>query len=736
MPPPQNKSKSYKSVKLIKQKPPKKLDPKGKKKKDGQNGYLQQIQNGNFQEILHNLRMEMENLKLEYSKDEYKKVIFTSFIYGDGFNEVLEIIYDQDVNILMNALADKYNESRVYSLFSTPSTQAPLLKQKLRAEIHDHSLLFIVPNYDVALFLKQTCENMFTIEASDFLKDIINIFPGYRLIITQNNIEIGFIFIEISDSVNIELMNQYFKFQNKLNIDGFIATHYLMREMQVTYRDDLDRQYRFVKDYLFICYDILKHNNNFDIINFLTKVNEIFGPSSNTSLTQQYAFISSNIFTEMLSYLNPKDITLVNSGEKLQDYNELDTRLNSDTIEQKTSTFGDITLRCLLNHFIMYINNEILVKRNIGFASKSGGEVYRYYGLGDRTNDIDAKIFFNPLKRGETANAHKEAQKDILKAMFALREIIQRKSFNALEYDFEFEIFNATVRLQYRPVKDDCYYTRIRSILIEIANLKQRNADYLYENGGIRLFSLDWAFDLTVYIQSSFNGGSYYSYNSRATTSPLDVAFQPLPKFDYTQSPILQHNLTENVSINILSPQYLIADLELLLSLPERKHKNHKDIARKKYLEDNSKRGIVDTIGNQLSSLCDNGYIPPTRQEDNMLGPVESRYIELTRNLESALTSQKSIIDKSVELFEQYGLTLDMTDILPKDRAKTSFKKSVGTHDTKVIINGFGLEVLDDQNSPAISVGGSGYIKKKSRKRNKSKKRNKNRNRNKSRKRF
>jgi hypothetical protein len=272
--------------------------------------------------------------------------------------------------------------------------------------------------------------------------------------------------------------------------------------------------------------------------------------------------------------------------------------------------------------------------------------------------------------------------------------------------------------------------------LIEIANLKQRNADYLYENGGIRLFSLDWAFDLTVYIQSSFNGGSYYSYNSRATTSPLDVAFQPLPKFDYTQSPILQHNLTENVSINILSPQYLIADLELLLSLPERKHKNHKDIARKKYLEDNSKRGIVDTIGNQLSSLCDNGYIPPTRQEDNMLGPVESRYIELTRNLESALTSQKSIIDKSVELFEQYGLTLDMTDILPKDRAKTSFKKSVGTHDTKVIINGFGLEVLDDQNSPAISVGGSGYIKKKSRKRNKSKKRNKNRNRNKSRKRF
>ena len=107
--------------------------------------------------------------------------------------------------------------------------------------------------------------------------------------------------------------------------------------------------------------------------------------------------------------------------------------MNSDTIEQLDSDHT-ISMRCLLNHFIMFMNNRIYwvitEKMVLGLLRKAVVKYIAYYGLGDYTNDIDVKVFFyHYVDAKKLVNHYKDAQRNILSFMLALRYIIKNYNF-------------------------------------------------------------------------------------------------------------------------------------------------------------------------------------------------------------------------------------------------------------------------------------------------------------------
>ena len=593
--------------------------------------------------------LEQFNLIKNIIKINHNDEVFASLIYGDGFNEAM-------VPYLTSNTLFSFLHSLLFKRVNVES-----------AKLAVHSLLLIVKDDNSAELVMEICKHSFPdIVISRKLSDILNIFPGHRCMIKISGKIVGYIFIEISGKANIKLMNKKFKKDNRLTVPGFIATHYFMRNMTIYYEStESSNRYKNISDFLYICYDVLnKAPDIFSITDFLRSVYDIFSPVATVN-DPFYKFVSANILSEMLKYLNPPAVM---NGEKVL-FQNIEERMNSDTIEQFNSDHT-ISMRCLLNHFIMFMNNRIMGdhrKDGIGFVTKSGGEVYRYYGLGDYTNDIDVKVFFYQRRREEASETYKDAQRNILSFMLALRYIIKNYNFSELEYNVKLEFLGANMSLVYKPVQDGIFNTRVRSILIP-QDIQRRIHDHLHENKGIRLFSLDYILQLDMKIGNRTN---FVSLSTRSTTSPLDVAFQPLYRDgmnDKVKKNKLRHDVTDKLYMNILSKDYLLDDLKLLLHLPERAHKHHKDQERIKFLEEND--FINEENAHKLSSICsitDNNndiMIQYQRMSDILIQTYLDNQIEIEREMKN---------------FED-TLTDDIRNELVTTRYKTKYYKDQRIH--------------------------------------------------------
>ena len=612
------------------------------------------------------MKTRLNEIKNSLEMGEMGPNIFSTFIYGDGYNEALET-------------------------FSNINPEY--------VDVHVHSLLILLNDENNVEYVKEVVNN--TTGKNNWKSSnglVVNIFQGDTILIVENNNLIGAIFIEIHKDLNISLMNTCFKQDNKLTMEGFIGTNYFMRNMTIHYNDNKTDNNRplSINDLLFKAYDKLNSLERIDLIQYMKNITEIYRKCS-TYEDPFYRFVAGNILLEIVKYINPNasitppQLSTVRRAdvEQIEDtFDKAETILNSKTIEQ-TANYNknaNITLRCILNHFIMYMNNIILEEEKIGFATKSGGEVYRYYGMDEGyTNDIDSKIFFYCTNNYDMI---KEKQKQILITMLEMRTIISHCKFSKNTMFVDFTLFGNNISFTYKPLENTNYDTRVRSILIP--NKTEINEDdYLHENEGIRLFSLDFFYGLTVDINNNdFSNLVKYTLETRASAAPLDVAFQPLQKCSPKRQTVFRnenyndknekiknnkikiplsadnHDITNKhrLYMNILSIDYLIKDLTLLLHLPERAHKNEKDKARINFLSSITIGSVNEITEKKLNSLC--------------VENVYNLYDNLTYHYDSNKDEFESIYKEELEcllktLTDNERIPYDLTTTLSSKRYKT-----------------------------------------------------------------
>ena len=403
-------------------------------------------------------------------------------------------------------------------------------------------------------------------------------------------------------AINTYLTNTYLTISKNLfvlNIFGNIVFHLLLKYS--THDNDLHRYYDELYD---------KDTNTFKVdelklIQFLQDTNNIF-----SECHIYYRSISSNILKNMLQYFNPKisNVIPIKGVENIGNYNDIEQELNALCLEM---SFGKdtINLRCIFNMIILIINYTILDNNRLGICTKSGGEVYRYYGDPvTYTNDIDTKIFYSL----NSVEKIQKIQEHILELLIRLTYYIKKfehinnmiKRLNEKYIHFG----GLLIKLSFKPFKGDVD-TRVRSKLIS----------------DIRLFSLDVFIGITFEINkmNARNQETYidliykehndedietdnktsahsecffrqynqhlYSFDSYMVTSPLDIA--------NISTITSQQALTENFikyvdKMPILSKQYLIHDIEYLLTRTEREGKRQKDEHRLQFLKENLDKPI------------------------------------------------------------------------------------------------------------------------------------------------
>jgi hypothetical protein len=302
-----------------------------------------------------------------------------------------------------------------------------------------------------------------------------------------------------------------------------------------------------------------------------------------------YTFTAANILKNILSYANPpmenerpKSATPITPQEDdtadevappiyntadeppaplpSYTYDMIETEINALTLEASISVADSTNLRCLINSFITFINTVILRNNADGYCSKSGGEVYRYYGIKETiTNDIDTKIF---LTTKDPANILR-IKREILTAMLMMRYIIRNQQYirNLKIATKRCRVFNTDIEISYTSLPSSTYYfdSKVRSISIDIAKLKGTT------DKGIRLFSIDTFKQMNIKV-----GGSLILHGLHQS-SPLDIAIMPLGS---TYDPVMAEGMY------ILSTAYLLKDLKFLLKSAERQEKNAKDKVR------------------------------------------------------------------------------------------------------------------------------------------------------------
>lgn len=359
-----------------------------------------------------------------------------------------------------------------------------------------------------------------------------------------------------------------------------------------------------------------------DLIDFLKKTSDIF-----MRCHPFYKYISGNLLKDMLSFCNPSMTSMdemSGSPAYFNSYNDLESELNAlcletsignpDTIQFPTEEVSAAAaaaktipapplvktdnLRCILNMIIL-IFNAILTNNGVkGVCTKSGGEVYRYYG--DKipyTNDIDTKIFYS-------SSLNKEEKIDIQKNLILLLILLTiyiKNNNNIVNFIKRIQpkyihFGDLLIKASFETFKiggvETNYNTRVRSKFIS----------------GVRLFSIDvyigTIFELSetpIKIQAQYINEVYNSnpiidskrkylldrpihvINSYTTVAPLDVA--NINNMSYEEIMYKDYIVFVD-TMPILSKKYLIHDIQILLQRPERESKRDKDISRMNLLED------------------------------------------------------------------------------------------------------------------------------------------------------
>ena len=415
----------------------------------------------------------------------------------------------------------------------------------------------------------------------------------------KDNFNFYSISVEYDECFKIEIAIQTYLTKSKnnlfvLNIFGNIVFHLLLKYS--THDNDLNKYYDDLYD---------KYTNTFKVdepklIQFLQDTNNIF-----SECHIYYRSISSNILKDMLQYFNPKisNVKPIRGVENIGNYNDIEQELNALCLEISVGTDIIINLRCILNMIILIINYTILDDNTLGICTKSGGEVYRYYGYPiTYTNDIDTKIFYS---LNSVENIQK-IQEQILELLIRLTYYIKKfEHINNMikRLNEKYILFGGLlIKLSFKSFKGNVD-TRVRSKLIS----------------DIRLFSLDVFIGITFEInkmdarnQEEYIGLIYkennedietdnktsanselffreynqrlYSFDSYMVTSPLDIANIST----ITSQQALDEKFIEYVDkMPILSKQYLIHDIEYLLTRTEREGKRQKDEDRLQFLKEN-----------------------------------------------------------------------------------------------------------------------------------------------------
>ena len=381
--------------------------------------------------------------------------------------------------------------------------------------------------------------------------------------------------IEFNNSFNFDLaFNNYTETARTtkrniiLNIWGEIVFNFLLK--YTNHENNLNHWYKQIYN---TNTNVFKINPN-DMILFFNITTEVF-----RHCHIFYKSISSNILKDMLKTYNPNVVKGVNitdedgndtiERQQFGKYSDIESYLNAASLE--TSIGRDSrNLRCVINILIMIINRQILENGRVGLCSKSGGEVYRYFGFPiDYTNDIDTKIFYSSaLSVADIATI----QQKILQLLII---IIYYIKFNGnieglidhINQNFYIQFGGLDITLNFENFGGD-FCTRVRSKMIS----------------DIRLFSLD------VYIGANFmlttrTPTATANIKSYMVTSPLDVANM---RNISSENVIHEGYIMDVDGMVILSRKYLLEDLELLKTKEERQSKKEKDEARHTFLQTNT----------------------------------------------------------------------------------------------------------------------------------------------------
>ena len=306
-----------------------------------------------------------------------------------------------------------------------------------------------------------------------------------------------------------------------------------------------------------------------------------------------YHFLGGNILNYLLKLINPvTELTnkVTKSTEKY-DYNIYIYELEQGGILEyaKTNTpVGDITLRNVINQCILNISKELLDKQ-LGDIAKSGGEVSIYRGkdlrgadLRQSVSDIDTKVW---IDRNQKDKAYTVIIYHLLILSSYLRIHDFMKTFiehiNSNYSDAKTTLFKQEFTIQLLPLdKEKWRDTSVRSIQIGKKSISKEP---------IQLFSLDMFAKMDIII------GGKPVCSGLIQSSPLDIAIE--------QSAYNPKNIEiDNFGMRILSQEYMINDLTLLMTNKDRDDsKKRNDAERLKFYSEKS-RPIVEERASYLSN--------------------------------------------------------------------------------------------------------------------------------------
>jgi hypothetical protein len=483
----------------------------------------------------------------------------------------------------------KSNNSTVDALFLSPNIDSTYRSYEEYIQTHIKHMIKHVSKFNSILG-----SNFIVKVENSTIKSIINsyIFPGL-LIKVYNKLDI--LLAEISYEVSCKIDINSFQLHavnpnnNYVNWVGWIIVSF--------FSINADDKYKSVFDSFIRLLD-MKSNSSYKYAStLLIIVQNVFRNSS----ILEYRYKSDHLLQYILLLLN-NQLTISNqsSPDTHLTYEQFVNSVEDKVLEYgymniphsmtTQSTLQQITLRQLINHCIYVMSLLISPYAKI---SKSGGEVYRYYGnygKDTKTKDIDTKVFFMP---GISEENKIIVYQNIITVALIYVSIISHFNFmtsyiNVMtsnnHINITGNIFGEAFRLDLQP------FTTQSAAADEDHQRDQRDVSLRsIKISGIKLLSIDLIAKTTFTFLETRS-----QIYGKIISSPLDIAFDKYA-FDPTNVVLTRQN------INILTPQYLIKDITKIMKDPSRKTKNSKDVARRDFISHKSNQQINEDMSIKLN---------------------------------------------------------------------------------------------------------------------------------------
>ena len=482
-------------------------------------------------------------------------------------------------------------------------------------------------------------------------RQIVNsyIFPGlYIRIYDASDTLLSEISYEVSSKLDIDKFQLFAvnPLNNCVNWVGWVITSFFSIHADDIYKSKFDKFIFFL--------DSISNSGYKYVSTLLSIIQVIFKDCS----ILEYRYKADHLFQYMLQLLDVR-ITITHPTlpvenvtykqfessvqDKVLDYGHMDIPQSSPPHSMQR-----VTLRNLINHCINVVN--MAVSPN-AVLSKSGGEVYRYYGnyaSSSETKDIDTKLFLVP---GIPEENKMEVFRTVITIVLMYVSIISQFNFmtsyiNVVTSDntinMEGTIMNEDFRLDIRP-----FVTHERQRDVSLRSIKVSD---------IKLLSIDVVARTTFTFRET-----RIQIDGKIISSPLDIA---LDKSPYSSDNVI----STPEGINILTPQYLIKDIKKILKDPIRISKKQKDLARLEFISDPSNQ----IINPHSSAMLNVGY----------------NYDIFNRNIQRTSPSTIQIYPDLAfgqtfhDLYDNYYVQIIQSFLSPTERFKTPLYYDVHPDET------------------------------------------------------